>query len=54
MRSRRGAYVAAVEAYRSAGFDELYISQIGKDQAGFLRFLGAEIIPRLGATSAGG
>jgi G6PDH family F420-dependent oxidoreductase len=46
-------YVAAIDRYRAAGFDELYINQIGKDQAGFLRFLTAEIVPHLSPTSSG-
>ncbi len=41
------AHVEAIERYRAAGFDELFVNQIGKDQEGFLRFFEAEIRPRL-------
>ncbi len=42
-----GAYVEAIERFQVAGFDELFVSQIGKDQAGFLRFFTTEVVPRL-------
>lgn len=31
-----------------AGFDEVHISQIGEDQAGFLEFFWKDVEPRLG------
>ena len=34
--------------YRDAGFDEIYISQIGDDQPGFFDFYRRELRPRLG------
>jgi G6PDH family F420-dependent oxidoreductase len=37
-------HIAAIERYRDAGFDELYVNQIGKDQEGFLRFFNAEVL----------
>jgi G6PDH family F420-dependent oxidoreductase len=40
-------HAAAVREYLDAGFDEVYISQIGKDQAGFLDFWRRELAPRL-------
>jgi G6PDH family F420-dependent oxidoreductase len=40
-------YVAAVEQYAKAGYDELYLHNIGQDQEGFLRFWQAEVAPRL-------
>ena len=36
-----------IRQYVEAGYDEVYISQIGDDQAGFLRFFTDEVRPRL-------
>jgi G6PDH family F420-dependent oxidoreductase len=40
-------HVAAIKPYLEAGVDELYINQIGSDQAGFFDFFRKEIEPRL-------
>lgn len=40
-------YVETVRTYLDAGFDEVYISQVGKDQAGFFDFYRKELAPRL-------
>ena len=40
-------YVELVRTYLDAGFDEVYISQVGKDQAGFFDFYRKELAPRL-------
>ena len=40
--------MAALRPYLEAGYDELYVSQIGQDQAGFLDFFAKEVRPRLG------
>jgi G6PDH family F420-dependent oxidoreductase len=40
-------YVAAIEEFEAAGYDHIYIHQIGPDQAGFIRFFEREIRPRL-------
>jgi G6PDH family F420-dependent oxidoreductase len=40
-------HVAAVQAYVDAGFDEVYVNQIGPDQRGFFDFYRAEVLPRL-------
>jgi G6PDH family F420-dependent oxidoreductase len=40
-------YVEAVQAYVEAGFDEIYVNQIGPDQEGFLKFFTDEVRPRL-------
>ena len=37
------SYVEAVKTYVDAGFDEIYLSQIGPDQDGFFRFWDAEL-----------
>lgn len=41
-------YVAAFGRFVDAGFDEVAITQIGPDQAGFFRFYEQELRPRLG------
>jgi G6PDH family F420-dependent oxidoreductase len=41
-------HVAAVTAYLEAGFDEVYVAQIGPDQAGMIDFYQREVLPRLG------
>ena len=40
-------HVAAIGAYLEAGFDEVYVTQIGEDQAGFLDFFFRDVRPRL-------
>jgi hypothetical protein len=40
-------YVEYVQQFRDAGFTEVYVQQIGKDQEGFLRFWTDEVAPRL-------
>ena len=41
------AYVEGLRPYVEAGFDEVYVSQVGQDQEGFLRFWQAELQPAL-------
>jgi G6PDH family F420-dependent oxidoreductase len=38
-------YIKKLQAYVDAGFDEIYINQIGDDQAGFLDFFDRQIRP---------
>lgn len=40
-------YVEAIKAFIDAGFDEIYVNQIGGDFAGFFDFFTAEVQPRL-------
>lgn len=40
-------HVAAIKEYVDAGFDEIYVSQIGPDQAEFFEFFEREVMPRL-------
>ncbi|MFF7158915.1 TIGR03557 family F420-dependent LLM class oxidoreductase [Streptomyces sp. NPDC008139] len=40
-------HVKAVAAYAQAGFDEVYVNQIGPDQAQFFDFYRTEVLPRL-------
>ena len=37
----------AIKKYVDAGYDEIYISQIGDDQDGFLKFFDTELRRRL-------
>jgi G6PDH family F420-dependent oxidoreductase len=39
-------HIEAVEAYAQAGFDELYIQQIGAEQEGFFEVYANEVLPR--------
>lgn len=41
------AYVAAVRTYVDAGYDEVYLSQVGPDQEGFFAFWERELRPAL-------
>jgi len=47
-------HLAKVHKYVEAGFDHVYIHQVGPDQAGFLGFAQKELLPRLGARAATG
>lgn len=40
-------FVEALRPFLDAGFDELYVQQVGGDQEGFFRFFRAEVEPRL-------
>ncbi|MFE4861238.1 LLM class F420-dependent oxidoreductase [Streptomyces sp. NPDC056670] len=42
------AHVAAVKEYADAGFDTVYVNQIGKDQQGFFDFYRTKVLPQLG------
>jgi G6PDH family F420-dependent oxidoreductase len=44
------AHLDAIQAYADAGFDELYVNQIGPDQDAFFDAYGDSILPRLAAT----
>jgi G6PDH family F420-dependent oxidoreductase len=41
-------HLDAIQTYVDAGFDHVYIHQVGPDQEGFLRFMRREILPALG------
>ncbi|MGK5555900.1 LLM class F420-dependent oxidoreductase [Actinomadura kijaniata] len=41
------AHVTALRPYLEAGFDEIYINQIGPDQEGFFDFYAGQVLPRL-------
>jgi hypothetical protein len=40
-------HLESIRQYTGAGFDEVYVSQIGDDQAGFFEFYRRELAPRL-------
>ena len=40
-------HVQAVQEYVDAGYDEVYVGQIGPDQEGFFGFYEREVLPRL-------
>jgi coenzyme F420-dependent glucose-6-phosphate dehydrogenase len=42
-------HLAGIRRYIDAGFDHVYIHQVGPDQAGFMRFYEREILPRFKA-----
>ena len=41
------AHLAAIAASLAAGYDHVYLEQVGPDQAGFLRFAEGELLPAL-------
>jgi G6PDH family F420-dependent oxidoreductase len=45
-------YLAKIDEFAQAGFDHIYIHQIGPDQEGFIRFAEREILPQFGAAKA--
>ena len=42
-------HVAAIEKFLNAGFDKVYVNQIGPDQEGFFEYYARELRPRLSA-----
>jgi G6PDH family F420-dependent oxidoreductase len=46
-------HVARITPYLEAGFDHVYLHQVGPDQEGFLRFAETELLPRLRGRSRG-
>jgi alkanesulfonate monooxygenase SsuD/methylene tetrahydromethanopterin reductase-like flavin-dependent oxidoreductase (luciferase family) len=42
-------HIAKIREYADAGFDHVYVHQIGPDQQGFIDFYRREIMPQLGA-----
>jgi alkanesulfonate monooxygenase SsuD/methylene tetrahydromethanopterin reductase-like flavin-dependent oxidoreductase (luciferase family) len=40
-------HLEAIREYADAGFDHVFVHQIGPDQEGFMRFYEREILPRL-------
>ena len=44
-------YLAQIAAFGEAGFDHVYIHQVGPDQRGFLEFYERTLLPELAATA---
>jgi G6PDH family F420-dependent oxidoreductase len=44
----REPYLAGIRRYEEAGYDHVYIHQVGPDQEGFLRFYERELAPHFG------
>ena len=40
-------HLEAIQEYIDAGYDEVYVQQIGPEQEGFFRFYEKEILPKL-------
>jgi G6PDH family F420-dependent oxidoreductase len=40
-------HISAIQEFIEAGYDEIYVQQIGSDQQGFLDFYSREVLPRL-------
>ena len=40
-------HLSAIRAYVDAGYDHVYVHQVGPDQAAFLEFAGEELLPQL-------
>jgi coenzyme F420-dependent glucose-6-phosphate dehydrogenase len=45
-------HLVAIREYEEAGFDRVYVHQVGPDQEGFIRFYRQQILPNLGAAAA--
>ena len=41
------AHLAGVRAFTEAGFDEVYIGQVGGEAEGFFEFYAGQVLPRL-------
>ena len=41
-----------IAAYRDAGFDHIYLHQVGPDQQGFMRFYERSLLPELESVGA--
>ncbi len=40
-------HVSSITAYTDAGFDEVYIQQVGGSAEGFFEFYAGQVLPRL-------
>ncbi len=41
------AHVAQIQSFVDAGYDEVFVQQIGPDQEGFFKVYEQEVLPRL-------
>jgi len=47
-------HIEAIKKYVDAGYDEIYVTQVGRDQEGFLRFYEREVLPELESHATAG
>jgi hypothetical protein len=47
-------HVEFIQRFADAGYDHVFVHQVGPDQQGFLRFYAREMLPRLDAKAASG
>jgi hypothetical protein len=40
-------HIKGIRAYVDAGFDEVYIGQVGSEHSGFFEFYADQVLPRL-------
>ncbi len=40
-------HIGGIRAYTRAGFDEVYVGQVGADHDGFFDFYAGQVLPRL-------
>lgn len=45
-------HIEGINSYVKAGFDHVYVHQVGPDQAGFMRFYEREVMPNVGVRAA--
>ena len=45
-------HLAAIREYEEAGFDRVYVHQVGPDQEGFMRFYESRILPNVAGSAA--
>ena len=45
-------HLQAIGKFVDAGFDHVYVHQVGPDQAGFMKFYAREVMPRLTSLAA--
>jgi G6PDH family F420-dependent oxidoreductase len=45
-------HLAAIHEFEAAGFDRVYVHQVGPDQEGFMRFYASRILPNVGGSAA--
>ena len=45
-------HLQAIDKFVKAGFDHVYVHQVGHDQDGFFRFYEREVLPNLDAIAA--
>lgn len=49
-----GRHIEFIQRFADAGYDHVFVHQVGPEQEGFLRFYAREVLPRLGAATTAG